>query len=178
VGDGDDEESRLLQLTASSMLRAHLLEALGWRVAHLPFHLWASRGGDDRMLLAMLDQAVGAPLGGPISGGGGKSGKRDGAAARAAARRVLASTRRVVEARGEARRLQEHRQRNARGGGVAAGEAGQVASLAALLAGLEGSGGGGGALSTFDRDDFDDLYLDPDLLSALGSGTGGETDQE
>ncbi|KAI8476306.1 MAG: hypothetical protein J3K34DRAFT_512124 [Monoraphidium minutum] len=175
----------LLELSASSVLRARLMEALGWRVAHLPFHLWAARGGgQDALLRAALARAAGAPPG--VARRGGRGGARGGgggrapAAAAAAAARVAGMLQRSVAARGEARRA-EARYAARRGPAPGPDDAvGHMAALAGLLAGLDEGGGGGGG-----GDLDDDLYLDPDLLAALpdagprdGPGGEGEGDEQ
>jgi len=67
-GRGAGGGGGLLQLGGGDVLRCRLLEALGWRVAHLPFHLWLLRGRDDQLLLAMLDHAVAADAGSVSAG--------------------------------------------------------------------------------------------------------------
>jgi hypothetical protein len=181
----------VLQLGGGTWLRARLLEALGWKVAHLPFHVWVVEPKSDlgeQLLTTMLDHAVGSSDG---SGGGGSSGGRsktrggeeeasggdtedEGGAtpkgrridpAKYAARKVLRANRRYVQQRAEARQQKEQRQASRRDGAKSL-----TTVLGAMDRAADGDGGGGVGSSGFDQlSDGDDLYLDPDLLGSLPS---------
>ena len=70
-GKGGAAAGQLLLLDGATALRARLLEAHGWRVVHLPFHIWIAAGGSDGVLVAMLDAALaGGGAGRPAGCGG------------------------------------------------------------------------------------------------------------
>jgi hypothetical protein len=179
-GGGGKDGGGLLLLKGPQQLRTALLEALGWRVAVLPFHAWLMRGSDGELLQALLDQAVGAPPSGgeAVSGrrqrrrqqpadsdrgsadDGGDSGRRAGTGRRRSA--VAAEAARRVQA--AARRGRERAQEQATAAAAAAADA--TASVTALLGGIEQASkerDGASGIETFDFD----LDLDLDGLTSL-----------